>query len=133
MNVQIGNNVEHVTIADIRPEYEGATDFCTTTLQLNVEGIRTNIVATIMLDEMQQLLTDLNKVYDTLQHSFTFVSLEEHVKIEFTPSPSGHIILKGCLRTSDYNSKVEFEITTDQTFLPVTISQLKETINELTS
>lgn len=133
MDVQIGNNVEYLTLRDIKPEYEGGLDFCKATLQLNVEGIKTNIEATIMLVELNQLLSDLKKLYGTLQHSFKFDSLEDNVSIGFTPTSSGHIDLEGYVRSNNYNSRVTFELTTDQTFLPETIKQLQEAIANLTT
>jgi len=133
VDVQIGNNVEYLILGGIRHEYDDDLNFCKATLQLNVEGIKTNIEATIMLEELSQLLSDLKKLYETLKYSFKFGSLEDNVSVEFTPTYSGQINLLGYVRSSNYNSSVNFEITTDQTFLPETIIQLQEAIANLTA
>ena len=84
-----------------------------------------------MIGEFKQFLTDLEKLYDTLKHTFHFQNLEDNIDLMFTPTPNGQIKIKGRLRNSDYTGSINFEIETDQSYLPGTIDNLKEMFSEM--
>ncbi|WP_421764861.1 WapI family immunity protein [Ekhidna sp.] len=137
MNIHIGDNNEYLELGDIVTEGEGRgytptdSDFLLATIKLQLTGINTNIRATFMKGELNQFLTDLQKLYDTLKYEFVLSNLEDNIEVSFSPTPNGQIELKGCLRTQDYKSSVNFELTTDQTFIPKVINQLRSTLEQL--
>jgi hypothetical protein len=132
MEIRIGNSSEYLLIRDILPEYDSKNiDFLRGTIQLQMNGISSNIGATIRLNELKQLLTDIEQLYKTLKHEFEFKSLEDNIELIFTPTPNGQINIKGLLRNRDYTGSINFEIETDQSYLPGTIDNLKELFNEI--
>ena len=135
MEIKIGNSSEYLTLENIYPEggeaSYGQSDFYTVTLQLNLNGISSNIGATIMVGELSQFLSDLEKLYKSLKYSFVFSSLEDNVELHFSPNTEGHIEIEGYLRNKDYTGKINFTIQTDQSYLPSTIEQLKELLTEI--
>jgi hypothetical protein len=84
-----------------------------------------------MLGELKMLLNDIQKLYDSLKHDFVFSNLEHNIKVTISPTITGQIILKGILRNDDFTGEIDFEITTDQSYLPETIAQLKNTLKDL--
>lgn len=130
MEVKIGNRSEYLTLKNIYPEGE-ASDFCAVTLQLNLNGISSNIGASIMVGELSQFLSDLERLYQTLKYSFVFSSIEDNVELHFTPTVTGQIEIEGYLRNSDYTGKIDFNIQTDQSYLPSIIEQLKAVMKEV--
>lgn len=137
MNIHIGDNNEYLELAEVITEGEGRgynptdPEFLLATIKLQVTGINTNIRATFMKDELSQFLSDLQKLYDTLKYEFILSNLEDNLEVNFSPTPNGQIVLKGYLRTQDYKSSVDFELTTDQTFIPEVINQLRSTLEQL--
>ncbi len=133
----MGDNIEYLELTDVITEGEGRgynptdPDFLQTTIKLQLTGINTNIRATFMKGELSQFLNDLQKLYDTLKYEFVLSNLEDNLEVNFSPTPNGEIVLKGYLRTQDYKSSVNFELTTDQTFIPEVINQLRSTLEQL--
>jgi hypothetical protein len=131
MNIRIGNNTEYLDIKDIIPEGKEwgydlkNTEFLRGTLALKANGVTSEIRASFTFNEIRQLGSDIKKLYDTLKSEFVFKNLEDNVEVKFTPTPNGQIDIKGYLRNNDYSVKINFTITTDQTFLPSTINQIK--------
>jgi hypothetical protein len=135
MEIKIGNSSEYLTLKNIFPESgeasSGQSDFYTVTLQLNLNGISSNIGATIMVGELSQFLSDLEKLYKTLTYSFVFSSLEDNVELHFSPNSEGQIEIEGYLRNKDYTGKINFTIKSDQSYLPSTIEQLQKVLTEI--
>jgi hypothetical protein len=132
MEIRIGNSSDYLIVKDIVPEH-GSRDyeFLRGTIQLQMRGISSNIGATFMLGELKQFQTDLAKLHDTLKYSFHFKNLEGNIDLTFTPTPNGQIEIKGHLRNSDYTVSIDFEIETDQSYLPRTIDNLREMLEEI--
>jgi hypothetical protein len=137
MEIRIGNTSDFLLIKDIVPEgqvlgYNRASiEFLRGTIQLQMNGLSSNIDTCIMLGELKQFLTDLQKLHDTLKHSFLFKNLEDNIELTFTPTPNGQIELKGLLRNRNYTGSVNFEIEIDQSYLPALITNLKETLDQI--
>ncbi|RAU82614.1 WapI family immunity protein [Pontibacter arcticus] len=135
MKIKIGNNSEYLIFTNFSPENgekgEFANDFYNVSLQLNVNGITSNIGASIRVGELSQLYTDLLKLYDTLKYSFVFSSIEDNVNLHFTPTVTGQIEIKGYLRNSDYTGSIDFTIEADQTFMPSTIKEVKKFLESI--
>lgn len=100
-------------------------------MSLKINGVKTDIRASFMIEEIKQLLTDLEQLYRTLKFKFEFQNLEDNVLLKFSPTPNGQIEIDGRLRTQDYSATVDFMFETDQTFLPDTIKQIKDTLDNL--
>jgi hypothetical protein len=130
MEIKIGNSAEYLIIncPEVGGRRAGGDDFYNVTLQLHVSGITTEIGAYVLIGELSQFIKDLSKLYDTLKHSFVFASIEDNVKLSFTPNATGQIEIEGYLKNSDYTATVDFTIETDQSYLPSTIKQLKEVL-----
>ena len=137
MEIRIGNSSDCIIIKDIVPEGQvlghnaGGSEFLRGTIQLQIREISSNIGASFMIGEFKQFQTDLEKLYDTLKHSFHFQNLEDNIDLTFTPTPNGQIKIKGLLRNGDYTGSINFEIETDQSYLPGTIDNLKEMFSEM--
>lgn len=134
MDIKIGNNTDYLILRDIiseRPSNGDGSDFYLITLALQVDGIQTNIRASILLGELRQLLLDLNELYNSLKHEFIFSNIEDNVKVKITPTTAGQIILDGYLKNANYSAKVNFKITTDQSYIPESIKQLKDCLETL--
>jgi hypothetical protein len=137
MNIRIGSNTDYLDITDIVPEgqefgYDARpVEFLRGTLSLKINGIKTDIRASFMIGEIKQLLTDLEQLYRTLKFKFEFQNLENNVSLKISPTPNGRIEIDGRLRTQDYSATVHFRLETDQTFLPDSIKQIKDTLDSL--
>ena len=139
MNMRIGNNTDYVEIKDFLSEglefgYDDSRsqEFLRGTLALHTTGVTTDIRASFEISEMKVLLSDLEKLCADLKHEFVFKNLDDNVEISISPTPNGHIDVRGYLRNRDYNVKLDFSIETDQSFLPGTINQLKAVLTEAT-
>lgn len=84
-----------------------------------------------MIGEIKQLQTDLEQLYGTLKFKFEFQNLEDNVSLKISPTPNGQIKIDGRLRNQDYSATVDFRFETDQTFLPESIKQIKDTLDSL--
>jgi hypothetical protein len=137
MEIRIGNTSDFLLIKDIVPEgqvlgYNPASiEFLRGTIQLQMNGLASNIDTCFILGELKQFLTDLQKLHDTLKYSFLFKNLEDNIELTFTPTPNGQIELKGLLRNRNYTGSVNFEIEIDQSYLPGLITNLKETLDQI--
>jgi hypothetical protein len=137
MNIRIGSNTDYLDITDIVPEgkefgYDArSVEFLRGTLSLKINGVKTDIRASFMIGEIKQLLTYLEQLYRTLKFKFEFQNLENNVSLKISPTPNGQIEIDGRLRTQDYSATVDFRFETDQTFLPDSIKQIKDTLDSL--
>src|SRR6188768_2108793 len=137
MEIKIGNSSDYVIIKDILPEgqvfgYDPRNiDFLRGTIELKINGISSNIGASFMLGELNQFLTDIQKLYDSLDYTFIFKNLEDNIELQFIPTTNGQIELKGLIRNSDYTGSIDFKIETDQSYIPEIINNLKGTLTEM--
>jgi len=139
VEIKIGNSAEYLKLTEFSPELHGtgytgdidAQDYFYATLELTVNEISASVRAYVALGELIQLHADLIKLYGELKHSFVFANLEDNVNMSFTPTITGHIDIKRYVRNSDYTASIDFKITTDQSYLPDTIGQLREVLTAM--
>lgn len=137
MNIRLGSNTDYLDITEIVPEGQefgydsGSVEFLRGTLSLKINGVKTDIRASFMVDEFKQLLVDLEQLYRTLTSKFEFQNFEDNVSLNISPTSNGRIEIEGRLRSQDYSATVDFRIETDQTFLPGSIRQIRDTLEFL--
>jgi hypothetical protein len=91
-----------------------------------------NFFPSIRANELSKLLDEIEPLYETLQGTVRFQTMEEQVEIEISGDGKGHIHAKGYL-ADDVNpskcNKLNFNLYFDQTCLTETIKGLKTLLN----
>lgn len=133
--IKIGSLTEYLTIDEIHPEMGVLKndsvlnhEFLNATVRIKIEGFSSNLRITVLLGELLDLRKNLQKLYEDLKSGFVFSNLEENIKIEFKPTENGQIEICGFLRNSYYTGKLEFNILTDQSYLPEAIRKLNQVL-----
>jgi hypothetical protein len=76
-------------------------------------------------DEFVRFRDQLRRLYDSLEGTAAFVTLEEQLKLTFVGDGSGRIDLEGVLRDqAGLGNTLDFHFALDQTYLPAVLTQL---------
>lgn len=129
MKIQIGNNIEYLILEEFIYKGSSNPQFLRITVTLKLNGFTSNLKIDILEDELLDLREGLQKLYDTLKFEFVFSNLDDNIELRFKPTDTGQVIIKGYLRNDDYTAKLDFIIVTDQTFLPKSIKDLNQILN----
>lgn len=100
-------------------------------VSVSVGSFRGNEHLAILTWDIEKLLPELEKLYQTLNGSAKFETLENQVELEFVGDGIGHIQMAGRLTSSANPDRNEltFHLYFDQTDLAASIAQLKQVIN----
>jgi hypothetical protein len=83
------------------------------------------------MEELQNLEFNLTQLNLDLKTGFSFENFEDNISITVTPIIGGHLTIKGYIRNHDYSGSTNFNIETDQSYLPGTIDQVKSLLKEI--
>ncbi|MGE5453197.1 MAG: hypothetical protein ACM3VZ_15305 [Acidobacteriota bacterium] len=102
-------------------------------VEIAVSGFRGQIEPWLELRDVEKFASELSIVYESLQGQAELHPCEEQLVLVVQAQTGGHIRVQGVAWSkATYENKLEFSLELDQSFLPQTLSQLKEVIAKAT-
>jgi hypothetical protein len=116
---------DHLTV-EIRGRPDERDDWLEATVSIRAGGFGGSFDATLMTCDFPPFRSQLERVYETLDSTAAFHTIERQLRIECAAKKRGAIAIQGFAEDCATDGNVlRFEFNIDQTFLPKIISDLK--------
>jgi hypothetical protein len=114
-------------IVEIRERPDERDDWLEARVSIRAGAFDGSFDATLMTCDFPPFRSQLQRLYETLEGTATFETIERQLRIECSGNGQGGIAVHGVAkdRPTDGNL-LRFEFNTDQTFLPAVISDLRQ-------
>ena len=117
---------DHLTV-EIRGRPYERDDWLEATVSIRAGGFGGSFDATLMTCDFPPFRTQLQRLYETLDGTATFETIERQLRIECAGNGCGGIAIQGVAKDQVADGNVlRFEFGVDQTFLPAIISDLQD-------
>lgn len=116
-----------------RPESDSYWDgnWLLATIKVKTDKFSANVSGTVRADELVNLSRDLQLLHDTLEGNLVFTTIEEWISFRIDIDKLGGIRLSGKISDNFLNDTyLIFSIITDQSFLSIPLSQLRQATNK---
>lgn len=104
------------------------TNHCSYNIDIFCKDAIVSITLFSEVYDFQYLISGLNKLYNKLIDSFEFSDIEKHLILKIKYTETGLIIFNFHIRNIDYSLKLNIDFTSDQTYIPFIIQEIKTSI-----
>jgi hypothetical protein len=117
---------DHLTV-EIRGRPDERDDWLEATVSIRAGGFGGSFDATLMTCDFPPFRSQLERVYETLDSTAAFHTIERQLRIECAGNGRGQIGIQGVAEDQVTDGNVlRFGLSIDQTFLPAIISDLRD-------
>ena len=121
-------NQEIIKFENINLLYDDIINRITFDLILEFDFFRAKTQLEAEESDFVDLIKNLKKIYERKACTFVFNPIGEQFKMRFSFQENGYIKVLGKLSNSLFTGNLEFEYSTDQSFIPELIMQIETTI-----
>jgi hypothetical protein len=131
----IGGGTQGLTIKVLRRSHPECADYwdgnwLAVNVDLDVGRFQAHIPGDIRSEELSSFRDQLKRVYDSLNGSAEFHTMESWLGLNFVAHKTGRVALKGVvLDQPGIGNRLTFELALDQTYLPPILSALDDVIS----
>jgi hypothetical protein len=121
---------DHVIISiDGRPDE--SDDWLAATITIAAGAFSGCVSAALVTPDFPRFRRELETLYNSLDGTATFTTIERQLELEFTGNGHGGIAIRGTIEDrAGGGNTLGFQFETDQTFLPDIITQIRQVEND---
>ena len=126
--IHLGSDSEYVKIT-LNPPFT-SEGWCHAHVEISASCFHGQIEPWVEAFDIESFSSQLAIVYDTLQGEAKLAPREEQLALCVQAGTGGHIQVKGIAWSkATYENRLEFTLELDQSFLPRTLTQLREVVS----
>lgn len=105
------------------------TNYINYNIKVSYKSFTATVTSQSEIYDFEYLILGLNKLYCQSIDSFEFCDIEKHLIINIQYTETGQILLHINIRNIDYSIKLDINFTSDQTFIPALIQEIKTIVD----